>query len=99
MALGRPLLPSPVMARQSFLPCVPFNPSPHLLLTRRLYTGGADTLVRIWDPELGEDQEPPSAAEATDEVTALAAGVCRLSLRHGLNAHRFCLSAQLLAIR
>ncbi|TFK94640.1 hypothetical protein K466DRAFT_475981 [Polyporus arcularius HHB13444] len=46
----------------------------------RLYTGGADSLVRLWDPELGEDQEPPSAAEATDEVTALASGAdCWLS--------------------
>ena len=59
----------------------------NLPLTRRVYTGGADTLVRIWDPELGEDQEPPSAAEATDEVTALAAGVRRLSPRHSLRPH------------
>ncbi|RPD78202.1 hypothetical protein L226DRAFT_551036 [Lentinus tigrinus ALCF2SS1-7] len=40
----------------------------------RVYTGGADSLVRLWDTELGEDQEPPSAAEATDEVTAVASG-------------------------
>ncbi|TBU37864.1 hypothetical protein BD309DRAFT_973062 [Dichomitus squalens] len=46
----------------------------------RVYTGGADSLVRIWDPQLGEDQEPPSAAEAADEVTTVAAGThCWLS--------------------
>ena len=45
---------------------------------RRVYTGGADSLVRLWDPELGEEQEPPSAAEAADEVTTIAAGVCRV---------------------
>lgn len=45
---------------------------------RRIYTGGADSLVRLWDPELGEDQEPPSAAEAADEVTTVASGVRQL---------------------
>ncbi|KAI8993813.1 hypothetical protein BD414DRAFT_480518 [Trametes punicea] len=40
----------------------------------RVYTGGADTLVRIWDVEQGEDQEPPCATEANEEVTAIAAG-------------------------
>ncbi|KAI0371170.1 hypothetical protein BV20DRAFT_965857 [Pilatotrama ljubarskyi] len=46
----------------------------------RVYTGGADTLVRIWDTSLGEDQEPPCATEADEEVTALAAGTdCWLS--------------------
>ena len=32
-------------------------------------------LVRIWDMELGADQEPPSAAEAMDEVTTVAPAV------------------------
>ncbi|EIW62718.1 uncharacterized protein TRAVEDRAFT_112621 [Trametes versicolor FP-101664 SS1] len=39
----------------------------------RVYTGGADSLVRIWDTALGEDQEPPCATEALEEVTAIAA--------------------------
>ena len=47
----------------------------HHAVHRRVYTGGADSLVRLWDPELGEDQEPSSAAEAGDEVTTVAAGV------------------------
>ncbi|PIL34239.1 hypothetical protein GSI_03950 [Ganoderma sinense ZZ0214-1] len=56
----------------------------------RLYTGGADTLVRIWNPELGEDQEPPSAPEATDELTALAAGTnCWLSGSKDGDARRY----------
>ncbi|KAH9942276.1 uncharacterized protein BXZ73DRAFT_87916 [Epithele typhae] len=38
----------------------------------RVYTGGADSLVRLWDAEKGEDQEPPSAAEAADEISTLA---------------------------
>ncbi|CDO76190.1 hypothetical protein BN946_scf185037.g13 [Trametes cinnabarina] len=46
----------------------------------RIYTGGADTLVRIWDAEKGEDQEPPCAMEANEEVTTIGAGTdCWLS--------------------
>ncbi|KAH9892894.1 hypothetical protein C8Q73DRAFT_76644 [Cubamyces lactineus] len=41
---------------------------------QRVYTGGADTLVRIWDTGLGEDQEPPVAMEASEEVTTISAG-------------------------
>lgn len=33
-------------------------------------------MVRLWDPDVREEQEPPSAAEAADEITTVAAGVC-----------------------
>ncbi|OSD04053.1 hypothetical protein PYCCODRAFT_1408512 [Trametes coccinea BRFM310] len=46
----------------------------------RVYTGGADTLVRIWDAEQGEDQEPPCATESNEDVTTIAsANDCWLS--------------------
>ena len=50
----------------------------HYLVPRRIYTGGADSLVRIWDVERGEDQEPPSLTEANDDITTVAVAVCRL---------------------
>ncbi|KAI0674964.1 hypothetical protein C8Q78DRAFT_965239 [Trametes maxima] len=55
--------------------CLAFSPD-----GSRVYTGGADTLVRIWDAELGEDQEPPCVTEANEEVTSVAASTnCWLS--------------------
>lgn len=42
---------------------------------RRVYTGGADTLVRIWRTDLGADQEPDAAVEASEGITSVAAGV------------------------
>ncbi|KAI0930326.1 hypothetical protein AcW1_009052 [Taiwanofungus camphoratus] len=40
----------------------------------RVYTGGADTLVRIWRTDLGADQEPDAAVEASEGITSVAAG-------------------------
>ncbi|KAG1752912.1 hypothetical protein EDB19DRAFT_1670517 [Suillus lakei] len=37
------------------------------------YTGGLDTLVRIWHTDQGEDQEPEAAYEANEGITAVAA--------------------------
>ncbi|KAI0665347.1 hypothetical protein C8Q78DRAFT_1118280 [Trametes maxima] len=55
--------------------CLAFSPDGSCV-----YTGGADTLVRIWDAELGEDQEPPCVTEANEEVTSVAASTnCWLS--------------------
>ncbi|KAG2126320.1 hypothetical protein DEU56DRAFT_717500, partial [Suillus clintonianus] len=37
------------------------------------YTGGLDTLVRIWHTDEGEDQEPGTAYEADEGITTVAA--------------------------
>ncbi|KAH9946996.1 hypothetical protein B0H21DRAFT_741281 [Amylocystis lapponica] len=39
-----------------------------------LYTGGTDSLARIWRTDRGADQEPDVALEAVEGVTAVAAG-------------------------
>ncbi|EJD03058.1 WD40 repeat-like protein [Fomitiporia mediterranea MF3/22] len=36
-----------------------------------LYTGGADTLVRVWKADSGADHEPETALEADEPITAL----------------------------
>lgn len=40
-----------------------------------LYTGGCDTLVRIWKADSGADQEPETALDAEDPITALGVDV------------------------
>ncbi|KAH9935365.1 uncharacterized protein B0H18DRAFT_975539 [Fomitopsis serialis] len=40
----------------------------------RVYTGGTDSIVRIWRTDLGTDQEPDAAVEANEAITCLAAG-------------------------
>lgn len=46
------------------------------LLTRSYaYTGGCDSLVRIWRTESGIDEEPDTALDAEDPITALATDV------------------------
>lgn len=42
----------------------------------RVYTGGTDSLVRLWRADLGADQEPDVAVEAAEAITSLATGVC-----------------------
>lgn len=42
---------------------------------RIAYTGGLDTLVRIWHTDQGEDQEPEAAYEADEGITTVAAAV------------------------
>ncbi|KAI0342000.1 hypothetical protein BDW22DRAFT_1331357 [Trametopsis cervina] len=39
-----------------------------------IYTGGSDSLVRLWTAELGTDQEPSVALEAMEGITCLATG-------------------------
>ena len=39
------------------------------------YTGGDDCIVRLWNTNEGEDQEPPTAIEAGGSITTLAASV------------------------
>ncbi|KAK7692601.1 hypothetical protein QCA50_004233 [Cerrena zonata] len=40
----------------------------------RIYTGGSDSLVRIWKTNLGADQEPDSAVEAMEAITSVTTG-------------------------
>lgn len=40
----------------------------------RVYTGGTDSLVRLWRADLGADQEPDVAVEAAEAITSLATG-------------------------
>lgn len=42
---------------------------------RYIYTGGADSLVRVWKTELGTDQEPDAALDAMESITCLATAV------------------------
>ena len=43
--------------------------------SRRVFTGGQDCIVRIWDTDGGADKEPTTAAEAEAPVTWIAAAV------------------------
>ena len=52
--------------------------SPRTILnisTSRVFTGGQDCIVRIWDTDGGADKEPTTAAEAEAPVTWIAAAV------------------------
>ncbi|KZT00847.1 WD40 repeat-like protein [Laetiporus sulphureus 93-53] len=40
----------------------------------RVYTGGIDSLVRIWRTDLGANQEPDAAIDAAEGITALTTG-------------------------
>ena len=42
---------------------------------RTVYTGGSDALVRIWEANSGTDQEPDTALDAAEAITALAVEV------------------------
>ncbi|KAJ8597474.1 WD40 repeat-like protein [Rhizopogon salebrosus TDB-379] len=54
------------------------------------YTGGLDTLVRIWHTDEGEDQEPEAAYEADEGITAVAAASdCWLSGGHDSEVRRY----------
>lgn len=50
------------------------EPNPHRTHSY-IYTGGADSIARIWRPELGTDQEPETAPEAMESVTTIATAV------------------------
>ncbi|KAI0695530.1 WD40-repeat-containing domain protein, partial [Cytidiella melzeri] len=39
-----------------------------------IYTGGSDSLVRVWKTQLGTDQEPEAVLDAMECVTCVAAG-------------------------
>ena len=43
-----------------------------------IYTGGADSLGRIWKTDQGTDQDPDAEMEAGESITCVAVGVCRL---------------------
>lgn len=47
-----------------------------------LYTGGCDTLVRIWKADSGADQEPETALDAEDPITALGVDVRAFHFYH-----------------
>jgi hypothetical protein len=49
--------------------------SPPIMLYSFCYTGGDDCIVRLWNTNEGEDQEPPTAIEAVESITTLAASV------------------------
>ncbi|KAG2756173.1 hypothetical protein P692DRAFT_20826324 [Suillus brevipes Sb2] len=54
------------------------------------YTGGLDTLVRIWHTDQGEDQEPEAAYEADEGITAVAAAEgCWLSGGHDSDVRKY----------
>ncbi|KAH8083763.1 hypothetical protein BXZ70DRAFT_1073548 [Cristinia sonorae] len=40
----------------------------------RIYTGGSDSLVRIWKTDLGTDEEPDLSVDAAEGITTLAVG-------------------------
>ncbi|KDQ57598.1 hypothetical protein JAAARDRAFT_193900 [Jaapia argillacea MUCL 33604] len=62
-------------AHQPGLTCLTFSRDGSLA-----YTGGTDSLVRIWRPDLGTDYEPDVAVEANEAVTSIvAASDCWLS--------------------
>ena len=41
------------------------------------YTGGTDSLVRVWKSDSGTDQEPDAALDAENSITTLCADVRR----------------------
>ena len=43
--------------------------------TRTIYTGGSDTLVKLWAADGDANQEPDSAVEAQEAVTCVATNV------------------------
>lgn len=45
------------------------------VLYRRLYTGGNDSLVRVWDTSVGAEQEPHVLGEATLDVMSIDCSV------------------------
>ncbi|KAI0727995.1 hypothetical protein C8Q72DRAFT_974843 [Fomitopsis betulina] len=65
------MVPSPIVssAHQPGPTCLAFARD-----GSRVYTGGVDSLVRIWRTDLGSEQEPDAAVEANEGVTCLAAG-------------------------
>ncbi|KAI0073865.1 hypothetical protein K474DRAFT_1648846 [Panus rudis PR-1116 ss-1] len=56
-------------AHQSGLTCLTFARD-----GSRIYTGGSDSLVRIWNAKAGADQEPDVAIEAVEGITSVSAG-------------------------
>ncbi|KAF6763236.1 hypothetical protein DFP72DRAFT_745022, partial [Ephemerocybe angulata] len=56
----------------------------------RVFTGGADSLVRIWDVGQGADNEPDTAAEAEGPITWIeAAEDCWLSSSEDSEVRRY----------
>ena len=49
---------------------------------RKIYTGGKDSLVRVWKTSIGADQEPDMVEVGDDQeaVTSIATSVCAFTL-------------------
>ncbi|KIY53105.1 hypothetical protein FISHEDRAFT_63502 [Fistulina hepatica ATCC 64428] len=61
---------------------------------KRLYTGGADSLVMIWDVNAGPDAEPPRSTDADAPITALTTSKdCWLSASKNGTVRRYAHSA------
>ena len=48
-------------------------------LSSVLYTGGCDSLVRVWKADSDTHQEPDTALDSDEAITALGVDVCCIS--------------------
>lgn len=66
-------------------------------MSRLSYTGGSDSLVRIWQMDKDQYQEPEVAYEADEGITAIACSVRpfhggQLPLKHNHDVPFYCIS-------
>jgi chromosome transmission fidelity protein 4 len=68
--------------------CLTFSPDgllasfPYIIRARSIdvlpsltYTGGTDSIVRIWKSQQGADQDPPIAIDATESISSITVSV------------------------